>query len=150
MIPVAIRFHLYRLSLGGALSLIHLIAFALVTILSIKQHSDTAATLMMLLGLPLVIPCLASASPHGLDPNATILLVLLLPANSYLWGYTLAAFWKRSGGRRLSSRDRRIMHGQCPACGYDLRGSRRSDRYPECGEPIPERLRDKSAVPEAT
>ena len=31
---------------------------------------------------------------------------------------------------------RRIEHGQCTGCGYDLRGSQHSSTCPECGEAI--------------
>ncbi len=44
-----------------------------------------------------------------------------------IWPVIAAIRWGRN--RRLP--------GHCPACGYDLRGSKQSTTCPECGEAIP-------------
>lgn len=51
---------------------------------------------------------------------------------------------------RKRRRVRREMAGQCPSCGYDMRGGGGTDpRCPECGTPQPAGRRQTSAAPPA-
>jgi hypothetical protein len=59
----------------------------------------------------------------GIDDWLLIAVTLILPA-FWLWTW-----------RRQRQAEWRLVHGYCPACGYDLRGSK--ERCPECGIPIP-------------
>ena len=69
---------------------------------------------------------ISSGTPPSVEqrlaaPHWFVLIVLLIPP----------ALWLPFGYPRLRSR-RRIHHGLCAACGYDLRAS--ADRCPECGQ----------------
>lgn len=137
---MAFELHPYRLSLGGALSLIHLAVAAWVTV-RMQVYRDTfayRAFFILLAPYHFVFYFLSALLPLGV-----VSFCVLMPLNSYLWGHTLAALWRRTFGRRPTLRDRRMLFGQGPDCGYDLRGSRHSDRCPECGEPIPAQLQAK-------
>ena len=61
--------------------------------------------------------------PIGLMVNTTGLAFGILPA------VRAAAYFRRVRASR------RLTHGLCPVCGYDLRAT--PDRCPECGTPAP-------------
>lgn len=60
-------------------------------------------------------------------------MLLVLLVNAFLWGLGSAGiYWPIH--QRLSLARRRIKRGQCPACGYSLRGIT-GPTCPECGTP---------------
>lgn len=93
-------------------------------------------TVVLIASLPLLLPALL-VLPEGW----MCMLLLLLPLNSGVVGYVGGRWYIRRRIRK-GDPDWRIQHWQCPACGYDLTGSRHAKMCPECGEPIPQELRN--------
>lgn len=92
------------------------------------------AGLLAVCSFPLLWPFLV------LPQAAGCMSVFLLPINSGLIGWVGSRLWWRR--RKHSDRDWRLAHWQCPACGYDLTGSMDRPTCPDCGEPLPDELRD--------
>ena len=62
---------------------------------------------------------------------------LLWPGFAINAVFYAALLWTLFAAPRALRRKRRLMRGQCPACGYDLRGSASDSQVcPECGKPI--------------
>jgi len=86
------------------------------------------------LGAALLFPCGRMLFWSGWDSGemAVVSLILGWMGNAVFWGALSGLVWWPLH-TRLTRRFERMRHNQCPACGYDLRGSARSDACPECG-----------------
>ena len=122
------RFSFASVTRGGWLTIANCAAWAVFFSFRGTGPDWLWTAVIYVVGTPLVLPLLWF--DRLVDRVGAVPVVLTIGLNSIVWGYGLSWVWSLTVDR--PRRRRRARAGQCPACGYDLRGSARGV-CPECG-----------------